>query len=164
MPKTPFCHGVAFDATGVHSGPGTTVAECSEPPRVMLYMAFPGTTIRREGGAPVFATAEGLRGGGGPGLPPGVRPRREVQAGQVPTREAGERPRHEGGGDGGGMEEEEEKVRRGWRGKGGGWRKKRGDGGEGRKRERGEWAAAAKTTSQNTKKKKMEGDIVVTHI
>ena len=62
VPKTPFCHGVAFDATGVHSGPGTTVAECSEPPRVMLYMAFPGTTIRREGGAPVFATAEGLRG------------------------------------------------------------------------------------------------------
>ena len=62
------------------------------------------------------------------------------------------------------MEEEEEKVRRGWRGKGGGWRKKRGDGGEGRKRERGEWAAATKTISQNTKKKKMEGDIVVTHI
>ena len=38
------------------------MAECSEPPRVMLYMAFPGTAIRREGGAPVFATAEKLQG------------------------------------------------------------------------------------------------------
>ena len=46
----------------MHSGPGTTAAESAEPPRVMIYVAFPGTTLRREGGAPVFATAEGLRG------------------------------------------------------------------------------------------------------
>ena len=53
---------MAFDATGVHSGPGTTSKECQEEPRCMLYLAFPGSALRRGGGAPVYATSEGLSG------------------------------------------------------------------------------------------------------
>jgi hypothetical protein len=60
--KSPCGHVIAFDATGVHSGPGTTLAECSEDPRCMLYMAFPGASLRSVGGAPVYAASEGLKG------------------------------------------------------------------------------------------------------
>ena len=58
----PCRHAIAFDAVGVHSGPGTTLAECSEDPRCVFYMAFAPPALRRGGGAPVYATSEGLRG------------------------------------------------------------------------------------------------------
>ena len=60
--KSPCGHVIAFDATGVHSGPGTTLAECGEDPRCMLYMAFPGASLLSVGGAPVYASSEGLKG------------------------------------------------------------------------------------------------------
>ena len=53
-------HGVAFDATSPHRGPGVAAGE-TDKPRAVMYFSFGSHSLQAEGAAPVFAVEDGLK-------------------------------------------------------------------------------------------------------